>query len=199
MQPIVILYFIAAVGIILLQPNVKSLNFNLLNGLALLACIAAIPIVLLYYKKKNHNYKLALVRFAHYMSFLTSTLYVFIFAPKYDAIYLSFIIILYFHWILIKGECIFTYLEQKIMDPNYIMGSNIYNHPWLQLLIGEYTNPLLVISYVFIMLNVSTVSKRYFSSQIVYYIIVYALLALGLESNIERYQRSSSVTSIGMS
>lgn len=199
MHPIVITYFIAAVSIIILQPDVKSLNLNFSNGLALLASLAAIPILLLYYKNKNDNYKLALVRFAHYMSLLTSTLYVFIFGSKYDAIYLSFIVILYFHWILIKGECVFTYLEQKLMDPNYIMGSNIYNHPWLQLLIKEYTKPLLVISYIFIMLNVSTVSKRYFSSTIVYYIIVFALLALGLKTNIERFQRSSSVTSIGIS
>lgn len=203
MPPIVLLYFISAVLIIILQPNVQSLNWNLTKGLAITTILATIPVTALYIKHKLNplqNPALFLARWGHYFSFLLSISYILIFHAKYDKMYLSFIFILYFHWIFIKGECIFTYAEQKLMDSNYKMGSDIYNHPWLNLLIGKQNvNPILVISYIFVILNVSTVSKRFFTNQIIYYIIVFVLLANSLKSNIERYQRSSSVTSIGIS
>lgn len=198
----VIVFFVASVLIIITQPDVGSLNMNLIQGTAFIALISLLPLAALYIKNKINpldNVQLLIPRYLHYMSFLASTLYVFIFSHRCDIVYVGLITILYFHWVFIKGECIFTYWEQKLMDPNYQMGSNIYNHPWLQLLVGDFTNHVLLVSYIFIMLTVSIVAKRYFANALIYYAVVFGFLALSLKTNIERYQRSSSLTSIGIS
>lgn len=55
--------------------------------------------------------------------------YVFLFPTRttYDVVFL----ILYFgmvgHWLLLKDECILSYLEAKVLDPSYILGSQPRN------------------------------------------------------------------------
>ena len=45
----------------------------------------------------------------------------------YDKIYLTFILIVLINWVVFKGECFISYLWKKLENPNYIMGSNIFD------------------------------------------------------------------------
>lgn len=45
----------------------------------------------------------------------------------YDKIYLTFILIVLINWFVFKGECFISYLWKKLENPNYIMGSNIFD------------------------------------------------------------------------
>jgi hypothetical protein len=48
---------------------------------------------------------------------------------RYDIYFVLFLLIIRSHWNLLKGECIFTYLEKKILNPNYKLGSDIFCVP----------------------------------------------------------------------
>jgi hypothetical protein len=46
---------------------------------------------------------------------------------RYDIYYILGLLIIRFHWFFFKGECILTYIEKKILNPDYKLGSNIFN------------------------------------------------------------------------
>lgn len=48
---------------------------------------------------------------------------------RYDIYYILFFLFIRSHWFLLKGECIFTYIEKKILFPDYKLGSDIYCVP----------------------------------------------------------------------
>lgn len=48
---------------------------------------------------------------------------------RYDIYFLLFLLVIRAHWFLLKGECIFTYIEKKILNPDYVLGSDIYFVP----------------------------------------------------------------------
>lgn len=48
---------------------------------------------------------------------------------RYDIYFILFLLFIRAHWFILKGECIFTYWEKKILDPNYKLGSDIYCVP----------------------------------------------------------------------
>ena len=50
--------------------------------------------------------------------------YIYIFNPIYDIYFSGFILLQTIHWAALKNECIVSYLEKKLMDPNYELGSN---------------------------------------------------------------------------
>ena len=60
--------------------------------------------------------------------FLSS--YVFIFPKKYDIYYICYILFIIIHWILLKNECIISYIEKKLIDKDYSLGSKPYLHPY---------------------------------------------------------------------
>jgi hypothetical protein len=51
-------------------------------------------------------------------------IYVFIIPKKYDIYYVLYITLLIILKLIFKYECIINYFDKKLIDPNYILGSN---------------------------------------------------------------------------
>jgi hypothetical protein len=68
------------------------------------------------------NILLAIIQLVHFFIDAFCMFYVFIFNPIYDIYYSSFIFSQTIHWGLLKNECIVSYIEKKLMDPNYTLG-----------------------------------------------------------------------------
>ena len=64
--------------------------------------------------------------------------YIFIFPKKYDIYYTIYLVLLNLHWILLKNECIISYIEKKIIDKNYVLGSDPYYHPYKSIIKNYY-------------------------------------------------------------
>jgi len=45
----------------------------------------------------------------------------------YDKVYLLYTIIISLNWSIFKGECYISYLWKKLENPDYIMGSNVFD------------------------------------------------------------------------
>lgn len=60
--------------------------------------------------------------------------YIFFFNSFYDIYYAGLIFAQTIHWYLLKNECILSYLEKKMIDPNYELGSDVYWAPHYDLL-----------------------------------------------------------------
>lgn len=75
---------------------------------------------------------LNITMFIHFLIefFFTFYLIIFYYTKKYDIIYSISLFIIFIHWKLFKGECILSYIEKKLLDNNYKMGTNIYHHPF---------------------------------------------------------------------
>jgi hypothetical protein len=80
-------------------------------------------------------FKLYFVRYLHYLIEIFYTTYIFIFPKKFDLYFSLTIFILCFHWIIFKHECILSYLEKQIIDPNYELGSDPKKHIHRELLL----------------------------------------------------------------
>ena len=50
--------------------------------------------------------------------------YIFLFNPIYDIYFCGFILLQTFHWILLKNECSLSYIEKKLINPNYKLGED---------------------------------------------------------------------------
>jgi hypothetical protein len=50
--------------------------------------------------------------------------YIYIFNPIYDIYFCGFILLQTLHWAALKNECIVSYIEKKLIDNNYVLGSN---------------------------------------------------------------------------
>jgi hypothetical protein len=79
-------------------------------------------------------FHLYIVIWLHYLIEIFYTTYIFIFPKKFDIYFSLFIFIICLHWIIFKNECILSYIEKKIIDPNYILGSTPNNHIHINLL-----------------------------------------------------------------
>jgi hypothetical protein len=79
-----------------------------------------------------NNLLLNITMFIHSLIefFFTFYLVIFYYTKKYDIIYSIIMFILFIHWNLFKGECILSYIEKKLLDNNYKMGTNVYYHPF---------------------------------------------------------------------
>lgn len=73
---------------------------------------------------------LKLVQLIHILNEIFLSTYIFIFPEKYDLYYSIYLIIIVLHWLFLKNECIISYLEKKIIDKNYVLGSKPYFHPY---------------------------------------------------------------------
>lgn len=69
----------------------------------------------------THNIVVA-IPFIYFVLFLLND-------NRYDVYYIIFLLFIRAHWLLFKGECIFTYMEKKILFPDYKLGSDIYCVP----------------------------------------------------------------------
>lgn len=77
---------------------------------------------------------LNILKIFHILNEIFLSTYVFFFNKKYDIYYVIYIQIIILHWICLKNECILSYLEKKLINKNYILGSRPYDHPYHQLL-----------------------------------------------------------------
>jgi hypothetical protein len=63
------------------------------------------------------------IQIVHLMIDLLCMFYLFLFTAAYDIYFSGFILVQTVHWLLLKNECILSYIEKKIIHPNYQLGS----------------------------------------------------------------------------
>jgi hypothetical protein len=89
--------------------------------------------------------------------------YVFIFKTnKYDLYFSIYLFLIFLHWLLLKNECILSYLEKKTIDKNYVLGSKPFEHPykdWIPIQLNIFTNILKIYNIVVVILRNT---KNYF-------------------------------------
>jgi len=86
-------------------------------------------------------------------------------------IYVSFTVV---HWLLLKGECILTYLEKKTLDPNYKLGSDPYRSPFYTVL-GSSTMKLIKTIYL---INILFIIYRNWNTNHLYPIIFLTIMMI---------------------
>lgn len=78
------------------------------------------------------NTHFAVLFLIHWAITLFAAFYVFFRKnKKYDWFYFTLVGGVMISWLFFKQECIISYFEKKMLDPNYVMGSDIQRHPSL--------------------------------------------------------------------
>ena len=72
---------------------------------------------------------LHLLFYFHFIADILPFLYIIIFPKKYDIILAVLVFLQCIHWIMLKNECSINYLEKQLLDPTYVLGSNIKKIP----------------------------------------------------------------------
>ncbi len=80
-----------------------------------------------------------IIRSLQYLNEIFFSLYAFVSPKKYDIYFAVFMFFMSIHWVFLKDECILSYLEKKLMDPNYELGSDPKKHVY-----REYLYPVVV-------------------------------------------------------
>jgi len=70
------------------------------------------------------NVLLAIVQLIHFFIDAFCMSYIFLFNPMYDIYYCCFVFLQTIHWGLLKNECIVSYYEKTLINPNYKLGDN---------------------------------------------------------------------------
>jgi len=83
--------------------------------------------------------------------------YIFISNPLYDIYYSGFILFQTIHWIILKNECIISYIEKKMIDPNYVLGKNPKWLPHYDVFYNDYTK---IMKASFILGSLAFISLR---------------------------------------
>ena len=65
-----------------------------------------------------------LIGLLHIFIFISLIFYALYFPYKYDNILFILFLILCLHWVVLKGECLMSYLYKKHQDPQYYTGKN---------------------------------------------------------------------------
>ena len=86
--------------------------------------------------------------------------YIIIFNAQSDYVYLLFVTIIISHWFVLKNECILSYWESKLLDPNYVMGEDPYRHIFIELIFGDYKIWYMVLLTVLMFINSGIVVWR---------------------------------------
>ena len=77
------------------------------------------------------NIYLYLVELFHCINELFISFYIFIFRTNtYDNIYILYVFLIVLSWLLLKNECILSYIEKKLLDDTYKLGDSPYIHPY---------------------------------------------------------------------
>lgn len=63
------------------------------------------------------------IQIVHLIIDLLCMFYLFLFTTAYDIYFCGFILVQTVHWMLLKNECILSYIEKKIIHPGYELGS----------------------------------------------------------------------------
>ena len=102
------------------------------------------------------NKLLLFIQIIHILNELFLSTYIFIFNKKYDVYFMIYIFIIFLHWIFLQNECILSYIEKKIINKNYTLGSEPYNHPFRTLI----SNNVLCIFKILKSINIFVVFIR---------------------------------------
>jgi hypothetical protein len=70
-----------------------------------------------------YNLVLGAIQFLHFLIDAFVMSYVFIFNPMYDIYFVTFVLLQTMHWGALKNECFISYIEKKMISPNYELGS----------------------------------------------------------------------------
>ena len=71
-----------------------------------------------------------IVKTIHILNEIFLCTYFIIFPISYDIYFAIYLLLIMIHWIVLKNECILSYLEKKILDKNYELGSMPHYHPY---------------------------------------------------------------------
>jgi len=82
---------------------------------------------------------LNIIQFLHVLIDIFNCSYIFIFSSKYDIYFATWILAQTLHWLLLKNECVVSYIEKKIEDPDYELGSEPKRVPHNEVYFNEYT------------------------------------------------------------
>jgi hypothetical protein len=108
---------------------------------------------------------LEVVMFLHILVDLFSMTYILIFNQAYDIFYAFWILIQTMHWAILKNECSLSYIEKRIIDPHYKLGSIPFDMPHNDAYHNKYTLKLkafMIISSLLIIMyrNIQNVNKN---------------------------------------
>ena len=85
--------------------------------------------------------------------------YVFIIPKKYDIYYVLYIFLLIILKLIFKYECIINYFDKKIIEPNYVLGSDPRHVPYKRMLYYDnqyfifFINILIVLNSILIFMR----------------------------------------------
>jgi hypothetical protein len=71
---------------------------------------------------------LALVVGFHIANDIFCSTYIFLFNQKYDFYFLAYVFAVMIHWFFLKHECLLSYIEKRIQNNNYQLGSKPYTN-----------------------------------------------------------------------
>jgi hypothetical protein len=73
---------------------------------------------------EDTNWLLGIIQLIHFLIDSFNMSYIFIFSAIYDIYFVSWILLQTIHWGLLKNECIVSYIEKKLINPQYTLGEN---------------------------------------------------------------------------
>ena len=91
---------------------------------------------------------LNIIKTIHIINDIFFSTYIFIFDKKYDIYFVIYILILVTHWTLLKNECILSYIEKKLINKNYKLGEDPFNHPYHKELPKEIKKIFTILKYI---------------------------------------------------
>ena len=165
-KTVLLLMFTIALVIVIVSNHVQipTLGLSIRTGILLVSFMSILICFLMYLRHNLDMFEkhglLFLIRSTHYFTLLIMVMYVFVFSPESDIIYLVFVAIIMCHWFLIKNECILTYLESKMIDPKYVMGEDPYRNTFIKLIAGEHTVWFTIVLTLAMFLNAGIVIMR---------------------------------------
>lgn len=100
--------------------------------------------------------------FIHILPVIITIIY--INETKYDIYILLFILLIKIHWFFLKGECLISYIEKKIVLDNYKLGDDLYCIP---------INYLLNLNYIYKKEKIfdNPIIKSIYNNILIFYIL----------------------------
>jgi len=110
----------------------------------------------------NHNI-LSFIQLCHFLIDGFNMSFIFLFHPIFDIYFVTWIFLQTVHWGLLKNECIVSYIEKKLMDPNYELGSK---PQWIPHYDVYYNKYMIMLKAILILGGLSYIIYRNKSSKV---------------------------------
>jgi hypothetical protein len=103
--------------------NNVNTKINIIINTALMLLILAIYM-------QNINEQLSyIIQSFHMLLDFFYCFYIFIFPIEYDIYFVWFVLFIILHWCILYNECLISYVEKKLLNPDYILASDTKNIP----------------------------------------------------------------------